>query len=322
MSANQPEEATVIQLEEARVLIVDLDAYSRQMLRDALQMVGFRKVETVAKFGHLPQAIERLDPHLVLLDVDTERPRVCKAIHSIRNRKFGNNPFVTIIALTWKPEKTVVDAVLTAGSDDMLAKPISPNLLRDRVINLINNRKDFVARQDYLGPERATKGDSATPEEEYLPPVAVPNSLRQVAKRDGSAHASDSRISETVRSLCVQKVYRLAREIEEIAGTLTRNRKNEPNRPIPRPAVDRMADMLAQIEVLIAEQEFEHIRQMSESSRGILDRITAAGAGADTRLLELLRMHAQAIMVALKESDATGNALVSALSEAKMAVNA
>ena len=83
-----------------------------------------------------------------------------------------------------------------------------------------------------------------------------------------------------------------------------------------------MADMLAQIEALIAEQDFEHIRQMSESSRGILDRITAAGARADTRLLELLGTHAQAIMVALKESNAAGNALASALSEAKMAVNA
>ncbi len=321
MSAVQLEEATVIQLEEAKVLIVDIDAYSRQMLRDALHMVGFRNVETVAKFGQLPQTIERLDPHLVLLDVDTERPRVCKAIHSIRNRKFGNNPFVTIIALTWEPDQTVVDAVLTAGSDDMLAKPISPKLLRDRVINLINNRKDFIARHDYLGPERATNDDSPAPEED-LPPVAVPNSLRQIARRDGSAHASDSRISETVRSLCVQKIYRLAREIDEIAGTLTRNRKIDPNRPVPGPAVDRMANMLTQIEALIAEQDFEHIKQISESCRDILDRIKAAGASPDTRLLELLRTHAQAVMVTLKQSNATGNALLSALSEANLAMNA
>ena len=93
-------------LEEARVLIVDSQLHTRRILKDALHMIGFCKVQDLGRVKHLEQTIESIEPDLILIDIDEERETVCEAIGKIRNRKLGPDPFVNIIALTWKPRET------------------------------------------------------------------------------------------------------------------------------------------------------------------------------------------------------------------------
>jgi DNA-binding response OmpR family regulator len=61
---------------------------------------------------------------------------------------------VVIVALTKRPALEVVRAALAAGSDDMVVKPVTARALRERVVNQIENRKEFIATDDYVGPDR------------------------------------------------------------------------------------------------------------------------------------------------------------------------
>lgn len=308
-----------IKLEEAQVLLVDSQLRTRRLLGDALRMIGFSKIEEVAKVADLEQAIDFVEPDLVLIDVDESRDYVCGAIKKIRNRKLGRNPFVAIVALTWKPGKDTVGAVLAAGTDEIIMKPVSPTILRERVTNLIRERKDFVVTADYVGPDR--RSTPRPPSENDLPTVKVPNSLRHVTMRDESASIHPDVVAETVRSLCAQKIYRLASEISEIAAGFEVQCTAVPEAPLPKVEMGKVEQMLGEIEEIIGEHRFESVRQIAKSTRAILDGIAATHPKAEPRQVELLHLHGQAIAVTLRESDESAGALVSALSEAAMVVN-
>ncbi|MDJ0949814.1 MAG: response regulator [Alphaproteobacteria bacterium] len=311
-----------VHLAEAKVLLVDFHIHSRRLLRDALHMIGFREIEAAGRPKDVRPVLDRYDPHLVFVDVDTNHESMCEIIRMIRHQKLGPNPFVTIIALTGTPDRVAVESVLSSGTDDMIAKPISPRIIRDRVLNLIDHRKDFVASTTYFGPDRRS-GRRSTSERD-LPPITVPNALRHATVRGDGQQVDEAQIRETMRSLCKQKVYQLAWEISHTAAGLYAAATDESRQDGPDivGACGSLGNMFKQIEKLIAEQEFGNIRQITKNARQVLNKIGAAGLQTKPRQFELLHTHAQAIMVTLRESDQAGGVLASALSEAKMAVNA
>lgn len=307
-----------IDLGEAKVLLADPQIHSRRMMRDALNMIGFRKIELVNNIDDMRTAISRFEPDLIFVDFDNDRDNVCKVIHNIRNRKIGNNPFVAVVALTWSPEEGVVRAALTSGTDDMLSKPVSPKLLRDRTVNLIKNRRDFVVTHNYVGPDRRS-GDREAGEDD-LPTLAVPNSLRHATTGDDQNGVDAEKIAETVRSLCAQKVYRLASEIVDLTTRL-KETLAEDGDVDPRGPVIRITDMLDQIEGLITEQKFDSIKQISSTARQVIEHLVDEDGTPNKKQFELLHLNAQGMVVTLKQSDEAAGALASALQKAEEAVS-
>lgn len=309
----------LIKLDEARVLLVDSQLQTRRLLKDALHMIGFRKIEDLAKVAELKPVVEHIEPDLILIDIDEDREFVCAAIQDIRNRRLGHDPFVAIIAMTWRPDQDAISAVLSAGTDDIVMKPVSGKILRDRVKNLIENRKDFVVTSSYVGPDRREEGRAGSDND--LPTIKVPNALRHATTKDESAAVDPGIVTETMRSLCAQKIFRLSSDITEIATSLRRQCDEAPDRPLSEMGVGSVSAMLGEIQDLIGEHEFESIRQIAQSTSGILEGIVAAGTEATPKQLELLHLHGQAIAVTLKQSDDSAGALVSALTEAAQVVN-
>ena len=90
-----------IRLQDARVLIVDPQAHARQLLNDALHMIGFRAIDGLDNIADLRPAMDAVDPDIVFIDIDHKRPAASEAIRNIRAKKLGPNPFVIVVALTW-----------------------------------------------------------------------------------------------------------------------------------------------------------------------------------------------------------------------------
>ena len=105
-----------LKLEDAKVLVVDSQLHTRRLLKDALHMIGFRKMKDIRKVEELAGAVVSYEPDLIMIDIDEQREYVCQSIKAIRNRKLGSNPFVAIVALTWQPEKKAIGEVLAAGT--------------------------------------------------------------------------------------------------------------------------------------------------------------------------------------------------------------
>jgi DNA-binding response OmpR family regulator len=159
--------------ESAGALIFDPVTSNRNATRASLYSLGFRKVDLAPSLEILTQQILETNPDLLLLEVTGAEGEVCQFAQSIRQGEVGNNPFIVIIVTTWRRDGTVVGKVINSGADDLVARPISTQMLGDRIASQIERRKGFAVTFDYIGPDR--RRDPARRGGECL---EVPNSLR------------------------------------------------------------------------------------------------------------------------------------------------
>ena len=317
-AAEQEGGAEPISLETAKVVHVDREVADRTLLEDTLREIGFQRIATCDGLGQFTVMLGIEKPDLVFLDIDAEPDAAFQAIRAIRNGEVGECPFVVIVALTQKPELEAVRAALGVGSDDMIVKPVTARALRQRIVNQIDNRKEFIATDDYVGPDRRAEDRELT--EDDLASIQVPNSLRHAATGDESAAPSEERVQETLRSLSVQKFYHLSSKIGRVAGQqrdlLAGNAKSADSAL----AMQEISEALAEIDEIIGEQNFQSVAQVVASTRQAMEDLKACGDEVTPRQFELLRAHGDSIGVVLKESDETAGVLVSALEKAVTAV--
>jgi two-component system, cell cycle response regulator len=114
-----------------KILLADDEPIARTMLEHWLAGWGYEV--TLARDGESALQALREDPELRLLVVDWVMPKkdgieVCKAI-----RSGPQEPYVYVVLLTAKDDKSDIIAGLDAGADDYLVKPCNPLELKVRL---------------------------------------------------------------------------------------------------------------------------------------------------------------------------------------------
>ncbi|RYZ01629.1 MAG: diguanylate cyclase [Myxococcales bacterium] len=114
-----------------KILLADDEPIARTMLEHWL--VGWGYEVTLARDGEAALQALKDDPELRLLVVDWVMPKkdgieVCKAI-----RNGPQEPYVYVVLLTAKDDKSDIIAGLDAGADDYLVKPCNPLELKVRL---------------------------------------------------------------------------------------------------------------------------------------------------------------------------------------------
>ncbi len=114
-----------------KILLADDEPIARTMLEHWLAGWGYEV--TLARDGETALQALKDDPELRLLVVDWVMPKkdgieVCKAI-----RSGPQEPYVYIVLLTAKDDKSDIIAGLDAGADDYLVKPCNPLELKVRL---------------------------------------------------------------------------------------------------------------------------------------------------------------------------------------------
>ena len=319
-AAKQSDSAEPISLERAKVVYVDSEAPNRALIEDTLRDIGFSKIASCDNLGQFIVILGIEKPDLVFVDIDAEPDKAFQAIRDIRKGEAGENAFIVTVALTQKPELEAVRAALNAGFDDMVVKPVTARALRQRVVNQIENRKEFIATDDYVGPDRRAENRELT--EDDLASIKVPNSLRHAATGDESAAPSEERIRETLRNLSIQKFYHLSSKIGRVAGQQRDLLVSGAKSVDCGLAMQEISMALAEIDEIIGEQSFESVAQVVASTRQALVEVKACSGQVTPRHLELLCAHGRSIGVVLQESDESAGVLVSALEKAVSVVKA
>ncbi len=316
--SKKADNAQPMTLDSAKVLHVDSRAASRSQLEQVLRGIGFEQIMACDDLDAFPDKFVEAAPDLLFVDIDGRPDWAFDTIRGIRNRKVGDCPFVVIVAQTEKPALEVVQAALAAGSDDMVVRPVTARALRERVVNQIQNRKEFIATADYVGPDR--RADVRALTEDDPAAIEVPNSLRHAATGDESAAPSEERIQETLRNLSIQKFFHLSQKVARTSGgqrDLLAGGTDDGDSSV---AAKEIAATLAEIDELIGEQDFKSVTQVVASTRQALAEIEACGDRVTARHFDLLNAHGGSIGVVLKESDESAGVLVGALEKAVIVV--
>ncbi|GAB6051781.1 hypothetical protein JCM17960_06010 [Magnetospira thiophila] len=181
-----------LQLQDVDCLLAMGNSEMRRTLHAVLTREGVgRIVETWDQATTLGQ-LSLTSPDLIIIDraITETIQGTARIVRQLRHAEAGGNPYALVLALMDEPSSEEVLAWVNAGVDDLLAHPISPAQLLDRLSLQIESRKPFVVTSDYLGPERRNRN---RPGDSKVESIVVPNSFAAKARGrfNASRHAAD-----------------------------------------------------------------------------------------------------------------------------------
>lgn len=180
-----------VDFSKLRILIVENHALMRRLLVEMLRGFG---VQHIYQASSVPAAVEIFygeDLDAVILDFFLDEMDGADFARQVRHDETCANRQVPILLITGMPDHHKVLKVIDAGINGMLAKPIAPKDLYNRLHAMLANPRPFVISHDYVGPMRnrtnpPLKAQPARPAAFKAPPPAPKRpSKRNTVYEDG-----------------------------------------------------------------------------------------------------------------------------------------
>ena len=197
----------------ARILVVDDDLASLNVLMRTLQRVGFSNLHGVCEGTSVLRSVLDFQPDVVLLDLHIPGVDGIEMICDIAALQ-GRRNYLPVLVLTGDASREVRDAALSAGARDFLTKPYDAGEVLLRVRNLIETRLLHVElqRQNAALSERF---ESRTEELEAAKVEILERLARAADFRDDSSYGHTTRVGE-LASLIAARLGHSATEVEQI----------------------------------------------------------------------------------------------------------
>jgi putative two-component system response regulator len=197
----------------ARILVVDDDLPSLNVLMRTLQRAGFANIHGVCDGGGILRGILDFRPDVVLLDLHMPGVDGIEVIADIAALQ-GRRNYLPVLVLTGDASEEIRDAALAAGARDFLTKPYDVGEVLLRVRNLIDTRLLHVElqRQNAALSERF---ESRTEELEAAKVEILDRLARAADFRDDSSYGHTTRVGE-LASLIAAQLGQSDAEVEQM----------------------------------------------------------------------------------------------------------
>jgi len=129
-----------------RIAVVDDSAHSRRTVRSMLNGFGCRDIYEAEDGVEALDILQHVAPDVVITDLVMPIFTGIELVKMIRAHMTGVRD-VPIIILTAYPSRQHILEARRAGADVILAKPVSPKALYDRVVHLIRRPRSRSAME-------------------------------------------------------------------------------------------------------------------------------------------------------------------------------
>lgn len=153
-------------LQQFRFLVVDDNPHMLRMVAEVLRAFGAGQVMTAANGEAAVEVLHRLPVDIMICDYRMLPMNGIELVNYVRTARDSPNPYLGIIMLTGHTDMAKIMAARDCGINEIVAKPFAPETLRERIISIIENPRDFVVAKKYIGPDRRRrKNDDLAPGE-------------------------------------------------------------------------------------------------------------------------------------------------------------
>jgi DNA-binding response OmpR family regulator len=274
------------------VLVYDPDQTSRKATIFALTGIGIRNIIEHFSINGLSENIEAFDADLIILDCSTAGRIIFRFVEDLRNRQIGSNPFIPVIMTVWSPTRQLVLDALQSGIDDLVMKPVSANVLTNRINTLVRRRKPFVFEESYIGPIRVRDHDELVDRA----PIEVPNTLRAKATHEPEEEITQELVDSIVS---FQRCKRIQIELERTVGALKEYFESNGEDEFPAGLTSNLATLGEDLGEEAYLGAFIHIVELSKALRTVGSSLHRNGAVSGKRDMQLLEHTAEAIKIGL-----------------------
>jgi CheY-like chemotaxis protein len=148
---------TTVNLRDLTILVADPSSYTRRVINGMLRGFGANKVLEVEQSTGLFQALSSQKVGILLCDLNLPPHGGLELTRAIRGNADNENRTLPILVMTSNTSEKVVKSARDAGANMVVAKPMSPNSLYDRLSWMAFHPRAFVDSPNYFGPDRRFK---------------------------------------------------------------------------------------------------------------------------------------------------------------------
>jgi CheY-like chemotaxis protein len=150
-----------------RVLIVDADKFSRDLLKEVLEALGFEG-ENIFRIEDGAEALETLrikKVNVVICDRNMGTIDGVDFVRKLRDPKKSPALGVPVIFCSHQLDRQLVEEVREAGINEVIVKPITLGAVKSRIRILLEKPRPLVNLTNYVGPDRRRLHDDNVPRE-------------------------------------------------------------------------------------------------------------------------------------------------------------
>lgn len=148
---------TGINLRDLVILIADPNAYLRRVTVGMLRGFGANKLIEVGSSVDLAQALTGQRVDVLLCDTRLTPQSGLEMTQSIRRNPQSPHRTIPIMLLSSDTSEKIVKQARDSGANMVIAKPMSPRNLYDRLCWITFHPRPFVDAETYFGPDRRFK---------------------------------------------------------------------------------------------------------------------------------------------------------------------
>lgn len=146
-----------INLRDLIILIADPSAYLAMLIHSMLRGFGATKVFEVRNSTDALRALSEQKIDLLLCDSRLPPHGGLELTRNLRRNVQNENRTVPVLVMTSDTRETTIKSARDAGANMVIAKPLSPANLYDRLTWVAFNPRKFVDTDSYFGPDRRFK---------------------------------------------------------------------------------------------------------------------------------------------------------------------
>jgi DNA-binding response OmpR family regulator len=153
-------------LKNYHILIVDSDAELARTLKAMLSAMGFVNVQTTRSGKEAIGLLGKSLFDFVITEWNTQHVDGIELLNFLRNSPNSPNKTIPVIMLTGRAEQTDVFLARDKGVNEYMVKPFSVRSIYSRLERIIEQPRNFVVSNNFVGPCRRINGKppEGTPE--------------------------------------------------------------------------------------------------------------------------------------------------------------
>jgi len=150
-----------INLESVQLLLLDDHPEGAGILTQIISALGVRHFFRCSTLAEAQQvAIER-EIHLIVVNANLKSSNAFEFIEWLRRADIQPTSYAPTIMITGHTQKSNVERARDCGTNSIIAKPVSPISVLERIVWVAKEKRPYVQSESYFGPDRRFRNDGA-----------------------------------------------------------------------------------------------------------------------------------------------------------------
>ncbi len=153
-------------LAKLRILVTDNDPHMLSVMHSILHGIGIREITSARSSIDALMELKRREFDAVLITDDLAPHGGVGVTRKLRATDYTPNQRTPVILIAGKASVDYIEKARDAGVTEFIRKPVTGQIVQQRLQAILRNPRDFIAEEGYAGPDRRRRVQDAPPEQE------------------------------------------------------------------------------------------------------------------------------------------------------------